>query len=453
MNMKTTMKTEFMRNLIRLAATFCIVSLPLTVSGAEKQVLVVSVTKGFRHDVIPTVDKVMADLAQQSGKFKVDYVRTEQEMAEKMTPTALAKYDAVVFNNTTGDLPLPDKDGFLNWIKSGKGFVGFHAATDTFAGFPGYIEMIGGQFQTHHEQVEVEVLVEDPSHPATKHFQSSFRVFDEIYLLKNFDRRKVHGLLTLDKHPNFGTPGDYPIAWCKEYGQGRVLYTSLGHRKDVAERPDIKQHYLGAILWALGLEPGDAKPVSKRVKLSDEEIRDGFKPLFNGEDLTGWHYRDPNGTKSWSVQNGMLVNLVPKDGHGTDLVSDEKFMNFTVRYEYMIPKGSNSGFYLRGRYEIQILDDGDAKQPSLTSNGSLYNLVAPSKMVSRKAGEWQQVEATIIGNKVTVILNGEKIIDNATVTRPTGGQLDDRINEPGSIMLQGDHGNVAFRNIRIKVLP
>ncbi|MCX8108250.1 MAG: DUF1080 domain-containing protein, partial [Verrucomicrobiae bacterium] len=153
------------------------------------------------------------------------------------------------------------------------------------------------------------------------------------------------------------------------------------------------------------------------------------------------------------AQNGMLVNQVPKDGHGTDLVSDEKFMNFTVRYEYMVPKNSNSGFYLRGRYEIQILDDGDAKEPSRTSNGSLYNLVAPSKMVSRKAGQWQQVEATIVGNKVTVILNGEKIIDNATVDRPTGGQLDNNVNEPGSIMLQGDHGNVAFRNIRIKVLP
>lgn len=447
------MKTEFPKNLVRLAACLTGVALIMSASAAQKQVLVVSVTKGFRHDVIPTVDKVLGELAQQSGKFSVDYVKTDQEMAEKMTRAALDKYDAVVFNNTTGDLPLPDRQGFLDWIKSGKGFVGFHAATDTFAGFPEYIDMIGGQFQTHHEQVEVEVIVEDASHPSTRHFPKTFRVMDEIYLLKNFNRSKVHGLLTLDKHPNFGIPGDYPIAWCKEYGQGRVLYSSLGHRKDVAERPDIKQHYLGAILWAVGLEPGDAKPVSKRVKLSESELREGFKPLFNGEDLTGWHYRDPNGTKSWSAQNGMLVNQVPKDGHGTDLVTDAKFMNFTVRFEYMVPKNSNSGFYLRGRHEIQILDDGDAKEPSRTSNGSIYNLIAPSKMASRKAGQWQEVEATIIGNKVTVILNGEKIIDNATVDRPTGGQLDDRVNEPGSIFLQGDHGNVAFRNIRIKELP
>ncbi|MCX8109154.1 MAG: ThuA domain-containing protein [Verrucomicrobiae bacterium] len=241
------MKSKFFSRLVRLVAAFS-VALFACANGAEKRVLVVSVTKGFRHDVIPTVDKVVADLAQQSGKFTVDYVKTEQEMAEKMAPAALANYDAVVFNNTTGDLPLPDRQGFLDWIKSGKGFVGFHAATDTFAGFPAYIDMIGGQFQVHYEQVEVEVLVEDPSHPATRHFGKSFRAFDEIYLLKNFDRRKVHGLLTLDKHPNFGFPGDYPIAWCKEYGNGRVIYTSLGHRKEIAERPDIKPPDLGAML-------------------------------------------------------------------------------------------------------------------------------------------------------------------------------------------------------------
>ncbi len=447
------MKTRSSNKIIRFLLCVGVVAIPFGIQAATKQVLVVSVTKGFRHDVIPTVDKVVTELGQKSGQFAVDYVRTEQEMAEKMTPAALAKYDTVVFNNTTGDLPLPDRDGFLEWIKSGKGFVGFHAATDTFAGWPAYIEMIGGLFRTHHEQVEVEVLVEDASHPSTRHLPSSFRAKDEIYLMKNFDRSKVHGLLTLDKHPNYGMPGDYPIAWCKEYGKGRVIYTSLGHRTDVAERPDIKQHYLGALLWAIGIEPGDAKPQSKRVKLSDAELGQGFRPLFNGVDLTGWHYRNPAGTKSWSAQNGMLVNEVPKDGHGTDLVTDEKFMNFNVRAEYMVPKSSNSGFYLRGRHEIQILDDGDATQPSTTSNGSIYNFAAPAKMASRKAGQWQTLDATMVGNKVTVILNGEKIIDNLTVDRATGGELDNRLNEPGSIFIQGDHGNVAFRNIRIKTLP
>jgi len=427
----------------------------LAAEAKTKQVLVVSVTKGFRHDVIPTTDKLVDELARKSGKFTVDYVKTEQDMAQKMTAEALSKYDAVIFNNTTGDLPLPDREGFLAWIRSGKGFVGFHAATDTFPGFPGYIDMIGAQFKNHYEQAEVEVLIQDPKHPATKHFTGSFRVKDEIYLVKNFYREKVHGLLWLDKHPNFGLPGDYPIAWCKNYGKGRVFYASLGHRTDVVARPDIQQHYLGGILWALGLAKGSATPQSTMTVLSRQEVKEGFRPLFNGVDMTGWKLRNPAGPKSWSAQNGMLVNEVGKPvgpDHGTDLVTEEKFWNLTVRFEYMMPKGANSGFYLRGRHEIQLLDDGDSTTPSNASNGSIYNFAAPARFASRKAGEWQTAEATIIDNTITVVLNGLKIHDKVPCDRPTGGELDGNVKDPGPIFLQGDHGAVAFRNLRIKTL-
>src|SRR5262245_42578987 len=82
-----------------------------------------------------------------------------------------------------------------------------------------------------------------------------------------------------------------------------------------------------------------------------------FKPLFNGKDTTGWHLRNPNGHNSWTVEDGVLKNTVEKGQHGTDLVGDQKFWNFTVRYEYQVPDGSNSGFYLRGRHELQILGD------------------------------------------------------------------------------------------------
>jgi hypothetical protein len=438
-------------------------------------VLVVSVTKGFRHDVIPTADKMLGNLASKSGKFTVDYVKTEQDMAEKMTAEALQKVDGVIFNNTTGDLPLPDRQGFLDWIKSGKGFVGLHAATDTYAKFPAYTEMIGGLFKTHGAQVMVEVLNQDPLHPATRNMPGSFFYFDEIYQVKNFHRDQVHGLLTLDKHPNTGVPGDYPIAWCKQYGQGRVFYTSLGHRKDVVEdgkkaveengnesnieRVNLvegarffQQHVLSGILWSLGLEAGDAAPQSTRVKLCAYETQDGFKSLFNGVDLAGWKLRNPSGTRTWSVQNGVLVNEVAKDVHGTDLVTEDKFFNFTVRYEYMVPKGANSGFYLRGRYEIQVHDGYPECQASNTGDGSIYNFAAPAQFASLKPGKWNQVEATIQGMRVTVILNGIKIHDNLEVNRPTGAEIDNKINEPGPIFLQGDHGSVAFRNIRIKAL-
>ncbi len=178
----------------------------------------------------------------------------------------------------------------------------------------------------------------------------------------------------------------------------------------------------------------------------------GFKPLFNGKDLTGWHLRRPDATNSWTVADGVLKNTVEKGGHGVDLVSDAKFWNFTVKYEYMVPDGSNSGFYLRGRHEIQILGDFASGKAAKNGNGAIYNQTAPSEFASKPAGEWQTVEATIIGNKITVILNGKKIHDNVECDRATGSELDSKVKEPGSFFLQGDHGTVSFRNITVKEL-
>lgn len=272
-------------------------------SKSPKHVLVVSTTVGFRHSSIETAEKVIAELGQQSGAFTVDYARlspnapefkgadgksdkTKYEpavkalLAGKMSATALKNYDAVIFANTTGDLPLPDPQAFVDWVKAGHGFVGVHSATDTFPGFAPFNEMIGGHFKTHGAQVSVDIINQDKDCAACKHLPASWTVFDEIYQLKDFDRAKVHGLLTLDKHPNDKTPGDYPIAWLKEFGQGRVFYTSLGHREDVwepnspAQKGEIKnapevalayqQHLLGGIKWALGLKKCDAKPQTSK---------------------------------------------------------------------------------------------------------------------------------------------------------------------------------------------
>jgi hypothetical protein len=165
--------------------------------------------------------------------------------------------------------------------------------------------------------------------------------------------------------------------------------------------------------------------------------------LFNGKDLRGWHLRHEGARNGWTVENGMLVNTPPS----SDLVSDQKFRDFDLHYEYMIPAGSNSGVYLRGRYEIQI-DDAHGKPPESHQNGAIYGVITPSTNASKPAGEWQTVDARMAGDRVTVTMNGTKIIDNARL-RLTGGALDDREGEPGPIMLQGDHGKVTFRNIRI----
>ena len=204
--------------------------------------------------------QILAELGAKSGKFDVDYVRTDEEMAQKMSVAGLKNYDGVFFASTTGDLPLPDKEGFLAWIKSGKGFCGAHAAADTFHGFPAYIEMIGAEFETHGAQVEVEGLLEDDSHPATKVFnKQSFKAFDEIYIFKSYNWAKTHALIGMDKHPNTKVPGYYALSWCKDYGKGRVFHTSLGHRVDIWQKPWYQEHVLGGILWSLKEAKGSAK--------------------------------------------------------------------------------------------------------------------------------------------------------------------------------------------------
>jgi hypothetical protein len=178
-----------------------------------------------------------------------------------------------------------------------------------------------------------------------------------------------------------------------------------------------------------------------------------FRPLFNGKDLIGWHLRKPDGKSAWKVEDGILKNDLAPGSHGVDLVTDEKFWNFVVRYEYQVPDGSNSGFYLRGRHEIQILGDFKTGKPSLGGNGAIYQHTLPNTFASKPGDEWQTVEATMIGNKITVVLNGLKIHDNVVCERATGSELDKNVLEPGSFFIQGDHGTVWFRKVEVKELP
>ena len=178
----------------------------------------------------------------------------------------------------------------------------------------------------------------------------------------------------------------------------------------------------------------------------------GFRPLFNGKDTTGWKLRHPKGHNSWSVKDGVLANTVNKGEHGTDLVTEEKFWNFTVRYEYRVPERANSGFYLRGRHEIQIMDDFARGKPAKNGNGAIYNFKAPDEFASKPVGEWNTVEATMIGDKITVTMNGKKIHDNVACDKATGSEIDNKVTEPGPLFLQGDHGSVEFRKIEIKEL-
>lgn len=254
-------------------------AVPVMAADAPKKLLVVTVTKGFRHSSIPTAERVLGELAEKSKAFTVDYVRNDQDMATKMTAEKLAGYDGFIFANTTGILPLPDKEAFLSEVRKGKAFIGMHSASDTFHGkgmIDPYIDMCGGEFAGHGRQVPVDCRVMDGDHASCRHFDNPWHISqEEIYLFKNYDRQKLRDLLSLDKHPNKDERGHFPVSWCKTFGKGRVFYTSLGHREDVwcpvdtsknrVNPPEVgeayQKHILGGILWALGLAEGSSTPL------------------------------------------------------------------------------------------------------------------------------------------------------------------------------------------------
>lgn len=163
--------------------------------------------------------------------------------------------------------------------------------------------------------------------------------------------------------------------------------------------------------------------------------------LFNGKDLKGWKAMGPN---QWIVENGILRSLKS----GSNLVSEQTFTDFKLHVEFRYEKGSNSGVYLRGRYEVQIEDD-KGKEPWKGYLGAIYGFLTPSVMVAKDAGEWQSYDITLVGRMVTVVANGITIIANQEIPGITGGAIDNKENEPGPIMFQGDHGPIDFRNIVI----
>ncbi len=178
--------------------------------------------------------------------------------------------------------------------------------------------------------------------------------------------------------------------------------------------------------------------------------------LFNGKDMTGWHPQAPMNPArpwnplplGWEIVDGAMHNPNPP---AANIVSDLKFMDFKLEVEFKVEARTNSGIYLRGRHEIQIEDDY-GKQPGLVTNGAIYGFVAPAEEASRPPGEWQTLEATIIGNRVTVIMNGKKIHDKVVIPAITGGALDTDEGEPGPIMLQGDHNKVYYRKVVVTPL-
>lgn len=192
----------------------------------------------------------------------------------------------------------------------------------------------------------------------------------------------------------------------------------------------------GPLLWV-----GERAPVI--AERDDGSWRKGRPvPLFEGADRSRWRTLKPDRDNDWHVEDGMLKNRRRADV----LVSRQEFWNFLLEVEYRVHPGMNGGIGLRGRYEIQLLDDF-GQPASDHGNGALYGRIQPSVNASRRAGEWQTLAVRLVGREVTVALNGKRTIERAVVEGFTAMATDWRESEPGPITLQGDHGAIDFRRI------
>lgn len=175
---------------------------------------------------------------------------------------------------------------------------------------------------------------------------------------------------------------------------------------------------------------------------SAEPVWDKPIKLFNGKDLTGWKALGPK--NQWVVEGEVLKS----PASGANLCTEQKFTDFKLHIEFRLPPSSNSGIYLRGRYEVQV-EDSFGKEPFSIYLGGIYGFIDPLFQAAKPSGEWQSYDITLVGRKVSVTLNGQKVIVEQNIPGVTGGAMDSDEGESGPIMFQGDHGAVEYRNIVI----
>ena len=229
-------------------ACFALITVSFVVTKKAPRVLVFSKTKGFHHASIPFGIAAVQKLGTENN-FVVDTTTD----ATLFTRRNLKKYAAVIFLNTTGDvLNAEQQEAFEKYIRSGKGFLGVHAATDTEYDWPWYNQLVGAYFKSHPKQQEAMLTVTDPTHISTGHLPAQWKRFDEWYNFKSI-QNGLHVLLTIDeKSYTGGENGDvHPMAWYHEFDGGRAFYTELGHTDASYADPLFLKHLLGGIQYAM----------------------------------------------------------------------------------------------------------------------------------------------------------------------------------------------------------
>ncbi|GAA1274376.1 ThuA domain-containing protein [Streptomyces javensis] len=408
------------------------------VADPAYKVLVFSKTAGYRHSSIEPGIAALRELGS-GNNFTVDAT----EAPQAFTAGNLAKYKAVVFLSTTGDVLNSDQQSaFEGYIHDGGGFVGIHAAADTEYDWPYYGGLVGSWFHSHPAQQTAKVKVEDRANPATSHLGSTWERFDEWYNYRTNPRNSAHVLASLDESSYSGgnMSGDHPITWCKNYEGGRSFYTGLGHTDQAYADPAFRQELLGGIRWAAGMAHADCR------------AENGYKSLFDGSSTTGWKQAGPG---SFELADGTLNS---KGGTGLLWNNAEELKgDYSVKVDWRMEGDDNSGVFvgfpasddpnsaINNGYEIQI----DATDSPDHSTGSVYGFKAPDTEARDAAlnppGEWNTYEIRVSGEHLEVYLNGVKIND-FTNTDPA------RSLRQGYVGLQnhGDDDQVSFRNVRVK---
>jgi len=434
--------------------------------GPVYKILVFSKTAAFRHASIPDGIAALKKLGA-ANNFSVDAT----EDAAAFTDDNLKQYKAIVFLSTTGDI-LNDaqKQAMINYIHHGGGFVGVHSASDTEYNWPWYGQLVGAYFDKHPPGTPTAVVhLEDPNHPSTSSLPLTWTHTDEWYNFRTNPRASVHVLATVDESTYTGGTmnGDHPIAWCHDFEGGRAWYTALGHTKECYSDPLFLMHLLGGIVYAASTD-GSAPP--------------GATVLFNGEDTSHWLSKDKK-PFPWIFENGLISPPPATYPNGVrvmtgDIQSKEAFTDFQLHVEFKVPATKspntrneitneqargNSGIYLQGRYEAQILDSYDHPLKDMNDEGAIYTIKDADLNASLPAEVWQTYDITfhaakwkngqkISNARATYYLNGVLIQNDVEIPHSTQSSLLPEGPEAGPIVLQDHLNPVQFRSVWVMPL-
>ena len=217
--------------------------------AAQKRVLLVTEARGFVHDSIPDATAFFKSLGARSRRYDV----VQLEGATQLTRRRLARANAVVFANTSGELALPSRRALLRFVRRGGGFIGTHSATDTLHSWPGYARLVGGEFGRHGAVESGRVNVSARPHVTTRGLPRSFQITDEFYEFTAPVPAHARVLARLDPESVPDELGStLPLAWARRYGDGRVFYNALGHRKETWSDPNFRRLTSRGLAWALG---------------------------------------------------------------------------------------------------------------------------------------------------------------------------------------------------------